>query len=264
MAAEMVLAREGFPAPTTDAFQFPPIFTLNVFGYSFQFTKPILLLLIGTVLVAALFLVAFRKPKLVPGKLQSTMEMGYDFVRNQIALEVIGPEGARFAPYLVTLFFFVFTMNVFAIIPLAQFPVTSRIAYPMFLAIASWVIFVTLGASRQGPLRYLKEVAFPPGVPLPLYVLLTPIELFSTFLVRPFTLAVRLFANMFAGHLLLLVFALGATYLLQANAQLLFAGASFVMTTILIGFELLVDALQAYIFTILTAVYISGALAPEH
>lgn len=260
MMADQLLARGGFPAPNTDAFLFKPIFTVAGFGV----TKPVLLLVIGAVLIGVLFLTAFSRPKLVPGKFQLTMELAYDFVRDQIALEVIGPEGARFAPYLVTLFFFVFVGNVWEVVPGAQFPVNSRFAFPLFLAIASLILFVAIGMIRQGPLRYFKQAAFPPGLPLPLYVLVTPIEIFSTFIVRPFTLAVRLFANMFAGHLLLLIFFLGSTYLLQPSIQALFAGASFVMSILLVGFELLVDTLQAYIFTILTAVYISDAITAEH
>ncbi len=270
MFAELVASEvghktgEGYPAPGLESFDFRPFFTVHLGAVTINYNWPLLLLTVGMIVILALFLGAFRRPALVPRGLQNVMESIYDFVDQQIARDVIGHEGANWTPYLTALFSFVFVLNIFEIIPVAGFPVTSRFAIPFFLAILSWLIFNIVGIRRQGVARYFGGIAFPPGVPKPMYLLLTPIELFSTLIVRPFTLAVRLFANMFAGHLLLATFFLGTTYWLVPRLGVVFAGASFLLSVVLVAFELLIDSLQAYIFTLLTAVYISGALAPEH
>jgi F-type H+-transporting ATPase subunit a len=135
-------------------------------------------------------------------------------------------------------------------------------ALPMIMALIVWATFIVVGMVKQGPLHYFKGVAFPPGVPKPIYLLVTPIEIVSTFLVRPLSLAVRLFANMLAGHLILVSFAILSEALFEAT----YIGvvAPFFMLVALTGFELLVAFLQAYIFTILASVYIGGAIHPEH
>jgi F-type H+-transporting ATPase subunit a len=142
----------------------------------------------------------------------------------------------------------------------------SRIGFPIVLALMVWVVYNYVGIRKHGVYGYFKDMMFPPGVPKPVYVLLAPIEFVSTFLVRPVTLALRLFANMFAGHLLLLVFILGGAYMLQNESLLLniFAIPSFIVGIALTFFEALIQLLQAYIFTLLTALYIAGALAEEH
>jgi F-type H+-transporting ATPase subunit a len=132
-------------------------------------------------------------------------------------------------------------------------------------------VFNVVGIVKQGGWHYLKGVLFPPGVPAPIYILVTPIELVSVFIVRPLTLAVRLSANMIAGHLILAIFALGTWYLFShfvTEGATLWVGTfsvlSFALLLFMTAFELLVGVLQAYIFTILAAVYISGAIHPEH
>jgi F-type H+-transporting ATPase subunit a len=150
------------------------------------------------------------------------------------------------------------------IIPGVQFPITSRMAYPTMLALLSWIIFNAVGIRQQGFFAYFKGIMFPPGVPKPIYILLTPIELFSTVIVRPITLAVRLFANMVAGHMLLSVLAIGTAVFFQSGIGKVTFVLPFSLNVILTGFEIFVAAMQAFIITILTAVYISGALAPEH
>jgi F-type H+-transporting ATPase subunit a len=149
------------------------------------------------------------------------------------------------------------------VIPFVGFPLNSRIAFPMVMAIVSWVIYNAVGIRRHGFIGYLKSVMFPPGAPPLLYILLTPIEFISVILVRPLTLTVRLFANMVAGHFLLAVFFLGTITLITGTPYIL-GLVSFVMGTALIGFEIFVSALQAFIFAVLTASYIGGAMAEEH
>lgn len=255
---------DGYEPPGLGDFLFKPVFSFSIGGVDFPIDKIILLMLFATIVAGAFFLAAFRRPQLVPGKLQMTGEIVYDFVRNSIAKDVIGPEGVKFAPYLTTLFTFVLLNNFYEILPIAQVPVNSHIAYPMLLTGITYVMFIVLGAKRHG-LAYFKNVAFPPGVPKAVYVLLTPIELISTFLVRPFTLAVRLFANMFAGHILLLVFFTGTVYLLnRPNYSIVFFPFAGLMAIILTIFELLIIALQAYIFTLLSAQYFAESLSEHH
>lgn len=250
----------GFPAPTAHSFLFDPIFTIG----PLEFNKPMLLALIGTVVIIGFFWAAFGKAKVVPGKLQMVAEAGYEFVRRGIAREVIGKKGEPFVPLLVSLFFFVWVLNLWAIIPLAQIPTTSLIAYPLGLALVVWVTYMSVTFKEHGFVGGMRNLCVPGGLPKPIYVILTPIEFFSNIFVRPFTLAVRLFANMFAGHLLILVFTIGTWYTLGTVLGTVYATASFALTVTLIVFELFIQALQAYVFTVLTATYLSGALEEAH
>jgi F-type H+-transporting ATPase subunit a len=155
-------------------------------------------------------------------------------------------------------------MNLWSIVPLAQMSPNSHIAFPAILAVISYVMFIYIGMKHHGGMKYFKHALIPPA-PWFILPLLIPIEFFSTFLVRPFSLAVRLFANMFAGHMLLLVFTLGGFAMLNANALFIpFSLVSWAMTIALTFLEFLVVALQAYVFTVLTASYVQGALADEH
>lgn len=228
-------------------------------------TKITLLVGVAVVLILLFFLFAYRKPKLVPGKTQWLAESIYGFVRNRIAGDIIGPGGVRFAPYLATLFCFVLLNNLFGIIPGIQFSPMSHLAFPVVIAVISWVMFMYVGARKHGLAGYLKRTLI---LPAPLFIqpLLIPIEFISTFLVRPFTLSVRLFANMFAGHMVLLVSILGGFALLNAEAVFLRPASlvSWAVAIALTGLELLVAVLQAYIFTLLTASYVQGALAEGH
>jgi F-type H+-transporting ATPase subunit a len=253
---------DGFVSPGPNDFDFPGLFSHN--GWV---TKPILIVIIMTTAAAVFYLLAARNPKIVPGRLQFAGESVYGFIRNDVALDAIGHEGLRFAPYLATLFSFIAVNNIAGVIPILQIPSTSHIAFPFVLAIISWIIFLYLGIKKNGPAKYFKDMMFPPGIPIPVYFLLAPIEFFSTVIVRPVTLMLRLTFNMFAGHLVLLLFVLGGDYLLREYggpvgiiAGSISLGGSIVLTL----FEGFIQLLQAYVFTLLTALYIGGALADEH
>ena len=250
----------GYPAPSITDFYFRPIFTIG----SFQFTKPMLLAIVSGAIVVTFFFVAFRKPKIVPRGTQNLGEMGVLFVRDQILRPQLGKEGDKYLPFLVSIFFFVWVMNLFGIIPLIQFPATSRIAFPAGLAFIVWVTYITIGMRAKGPIGYFRAMAIPQGAPWWILPLLAPIELFSNILVRPFTLTIRLMANMLAGHLLLLVFGVASWYLFSASIGLLYATTSFLLTIILTGLEVLIQALQAFIFATLTAFYIADARQTAH
>lgn len=255
----------GYCAPSSTAFDLPELFGFNIGSQHVAITKFTVLLLLGVVVVLGFFLASTRRSSLVPSKIQWMGESAYRVIRDGVARDTIGPEGIKFAPYLASLFFFLLIMNVFGVLPFAQIPVTSKISYPAFLAIISLILFNFVGIKHQGAGKYFKGIAFPSGVPKAMYLILTPIEIISTLIVRPFTLAVRLFANMFAGHLLLLVFISGTTFLLNVNNfSVVFSPLSFIMAIAMTFFELFVEALQAYVFVVLTASYISGALVEEH
>jgi F-type H+-transporting ATPase subunit a len=251
---------EGFKPPSVADFELPPIFGDNPYT-----TKPIFLVFLSVILVSIFFIAASRKALIMPSKLQFAGESVYGFVRNNLGQEIIGKEFMRFVPYLFTLFTFILTNNLFGIIPLLQFPTMSRVSFPYVLALLTFVVFHYVGIRHKGLLTYLKEIMFPPGVPKPVYVILTPIEISTYLIVRPLTLSLRLFANMFAGHLLLLVFFLGGEYMLEGAIGIkLVAPFAFGFGIVLTFFELMVQCLQAYIFTLLTAMFIAGALADEH
>ena len=253
-----------FERPTTKDFVWPcwgPEVSVGGINFCYNFVFFVLTLAMAATIL--FFVIGLRRPKIIPGKLQLLCESGVDFVRQQIMMQMIGPEGLPFLAFLTTLFFFIFFGNIFEVIPFVGFPLNSRIAFPMVLAVLSWVVYNAVGVRRHGFFGYLKIIMFPPGAPAILYILLAPIELLQVIFVRPLTLTVRLFANMVAGHFLLAVFFLGTLTLLSGTPYVL-GVVSFTMGTALIGFEIFVSALQAFIFAVLTASYIGGAMAEEH
>lgn len=259
----IVLAADVPFPPSVEDFYLPSILPWGEHD-NYWFTKVTALLWVTVALIIIFFLVTYRKPQLVPSKKQWLAESLYGFVRNNIAIEMIGPRGVAFAPYLTTLFSFVLLMNLWGIVPLAQISPNSHIAFPAIIAVISYVMFIYVGIRKHGVVKYFRNALIPPA-PWFILPLLIPIEFFSNFLVRPFSLAVRLFANMFAGHMLLLVFTLGGFAMLNANLWLIPASiVSWVMTIALTFLEFLVVCLQAYVFTVLTASYVQGALADEH
>ena len=251
------------------ALNFPEVSHLFVWpdilfgGTAYAINKTVLIYLAAVVITGAIFLTAGRRTgSLVPAGVQHVAETGVTFIEESVVMETIGEEGKKFMPFLTTMFFFILFSNIFEVVPGIQFPANGRMAVPITLALVVWVIYNVVGVRAQGFFGYLKNSLFPPGVPVALYLIVTPIELVSTFVVRPFSLAIRLWANMVAGHLLLVTFAV-LTHELW-NATYVGAVAPFAMLILMTGFEILVSVLQAFIFTILTAVYIGGSLHPAH
>jgi len=245
----------------------PPISHLvrweNLFGTSgpFGINKVVLLTWLAVIIVLTFFFTA-RKRELVPKGSQNFAEAIIDFVRNDIILQTMGSEGLYWTPFLLTLFSFIFVCNIFEIIPAIQMPVTARMAIPFFMTMIVYFIYHFMGFKHQGFFGYWKSMLFPPGVPKPLYALVSPIEFITYFFTRPLSLAVRLFANLLAGHLLLVTFSILTAALFSATYIGAIVPGSLLVA--LYGFEVLVAVLQAFIFTILTAVYIGGAMHPEH
>ena len=254
----------GFERPTTKDFVWPCwSSTLHLGPVDICYNFIFFLLTLAFLFTILFFLFGLRRPKVVPGRFQSLVEMGIDFVRNQVVLQMIGPEGLGWLAFLSTLFFFIFFGNILEVLPGVNFPLNSRIAFPMVMAIISWIVYNSVGVKRHGLFGYLKIVMFPPGAPPLLYVLLAPIEFITVILVRPLTLTVRLFANMVAGHFLLTVF-FGGTIALLSGFPYVVGVFSGTMAVVLVGFEIFVAGLQAFIFAVLTASYIAGAMAEEH
>jgi F-type H+-transporting ATPase subunit a len=265
-------AGEGFTPPGPGDFNLPPIGADRTFEFLGQtmylgVTKPMLQLVLAAGLVFWFFHAAAKKRAMVPGKLQYVGEAGYGFARNSLGRDIIGSQDfMRFVPYLFALFFFILDNNFMGSIPFIQFPTFSRAGMVYSLALLSWVIYNAVGIKKHGFGGYIKLQTVPAGIKGPILGLLIPLEAMSNLIVRPVTLALRLFANMLAGHLLLILFALGGEYLLLHGATLIkpvgiLAWLLFVAISFL---ELLIQFLQAYVFVLLNAMYISGALADEH
>ncbi|MGO2036558.1 MAG: F0F1 ATP synthase subunit A [Brevibacterium sp.] len=228
--------------------------------------KPLVQAVISVILILAFWLIVSRKLKLIPGKGQFAAEYLYDFIRNGVARDMIGHNWRPYMPYLLGLFCFLLVNNLFGLIPVFMFPTFSNIGYAWGLALMSWVIYNVAGVKKLG-LKYFKNSLMPAGVPLWLAPIIVPVEFLSNFIIRPITLGLRLFGNLLGGHLVVLVFVVGGSYLLtQADSiaynitgafTLLFSFAIFAL-------ELLVVSLQAYIFTVLTASYVASATSEEH
>ena len=232
-----------------------------------ELNKTSIMAFVSTLICIGLFWLGSRKQSLVPTGIQNVAEMGYDLIDEQVSVAAMGEEGRKWTPFFASLFFWIFFINIWSVIPVIMFPATARIAIPLMLALVSWAIFIIVGVMKQGP-GYFWHAINPPGVPLALKFLVVPIEFFSKFLMRPFSLAVRLFANMTAGHLLLSIFAIMTNELLIVHNsglyQIAFSPLPFAGLVAFTAFEILVAVLQAYIFTILTAVYIAESAHPEH
>jgi F-type H+-transporting ATPase subunit a len=254
---------EGYVPPGPGAFDLPPVFSIG----GLEVTKPMLLLFLAAIVVFGFFFAAARGRAMVPGKLQFAGEQLYGAVRNGLARDILGSKDfLPFVPYLVTLFFFILVSNWFGSFPFIQFPTFSRVSMAYALAGLSWLIYNGIGIRRHGLVGYFKLQCVPSGVTPVILPLLIPLEFLSNIVVRPITLSLRLFANMFAGHLLLLLFATGGHYMLVEGAGLIPAvGVLAWVLAIAIAFlEILVQFLQAYVFALLNAMYIQGALAEEH
>ncbi|MFE3453232.1 F0F1 ATP synthase subunit A [Nonomuraea sp. NPDC059194] len=263
IALTLLADPDQFQAPLpAELFELPPIIP----GVEW-FTKPVLLAVLSSIIVLGFLWAAFSSPKIVPRGVQNVAEMGYMFVRDQVARPFLGKDADRFMGLLLTMFFVIWVWNMMGVVPIAQFPVASHIAFPIVLAVSIYVLKLYLGFKTQGVGGYFKNMMFPPGLPKFIYVLLAPIEFLSNMIIAPFTHAVRLFANMFAGHMLIAFFSMvGFWFLFE---QLTPLGAPIgvlgvIMTIIMTGFEMFIMFLQAFLFAMLAAMYIGNSLHPEH
>ncbi|BDI22006.1 ATP synthase subunit a [Herbiconiux sp. L3-i23] len=224
--------------------------------------------LIAAAALILLFWIGTSRMKIVPGRFQSVIELGIGFVRKNIGEDLLGRrDGERFLPVLTTIFFMVFALNVTGVIPFLNIAGSSLIGVPLVLAAVAYITFIYAGIKARGG-KFFKDALFPPGVPKPLYILLTPIEFLSTFVLRPVSLTLRLLMNMVVGHLLLVLCFAATNFFFTSGAidgvARLIGGGTLAFGFFFTLFELLVAVLQAYIFTLLTAVYIQLAVSEEH
>jgi F-type H+-transporting ATPase subunit a len=255
---------DGFHPPSINEFYPEPLLFA---GTIFEFNRIELVRVIAAVMMIVIFWLVTRNARVVPGRGQAAVEMALDFVRVQIVEEVMGKERAKqFVPFLTTLFIAIVFFNITGVIPFLNIAGTSLIGLPIIMALWVYVLYLSVGIKKHGLGGYLKANLFPPGVPKPIYLLLTPIEALQVFILRPATLALRLTANMIAGHLLLvLCFAATQYFFFEATGALkaagvvsLAAGLGFTL------FEIFVALLQAYVFVMLASVYINMSLEEEH
>lgn len=245
--------------------EFPPIGHLvewPVFG-PLGINKVVLVYALAAMATILIFTLGNRQ-QLVPTGMQNVAESSIEFVENQIVLPTMGTKGLKWTPYILSLFFFIFFCNIAEVIPVIQMPATARIALPIFLAGLSFILYNAAGIKEHGPLGYLKHTLVPPGTPKPLLILMVPIELLSTFLIRPFSHTVRLFANLLAGHILLVTFAVLSAALWTTNWTFVLLPLPVFGVIAFVAFEVLVSVLQAYVFALLTGVYINLSVSHEH
>lgn len=257
-------ANEGFEAPGVSDF-WQPLFGT---GGPFAVTRSMLVFAFSALVICVVLVRATRRLEVVPSRGQMLTEAVYGFVRNSVARDVIGSKDfLRFVPLLFSLFTVILVNNVFGIVPVVQFPTMSRVGFPVALTLIVFVMYHAVGVRKHGVGGWFAKMALPPGVPGFVKPLLFFLELLTYFFTRPVSLALRLFGNMFAGHILLLLLILGGDYLVIDSHKPVYAVAgivSWLMSFVMTLFELLVEVLQAYIFTLLAALYIADALAEEH
>ncbi|MEI2731530.1 MAG: F0F1 ATP synthase subunit A [Dermatophilaceae bacterium] len=254
----------SFVSPGTSDFYWPLIGGDN----NWAFTRPAAFLLISVIVLGFFYLTVSRRLQLVPGRTQWMAEGAYGFVRNTIGRDIIGAKDFRvFLPLLFTLFTMILLNNLFGVIPFIQYPTMSRVGFPIVLTLIVYVVYHTTALRRKhGLVGYMKSL-IPAGLPGWLKPILFVLEFLTYFVIRPLTLALRLFGNMLAGHLMLLVFIVGGEYLLLHGDSIVLKGSgvlSFAFAVFMTFFEILIEFLQAFIFTLLAALYIGDAVSEHH
>lgn len=253
---------EGYAPPTPEIF-WQPLFEVG----GLTVTNQMAWAAIVTAVLSFGMIALSRKAAVVPSKGQWLFEGFYNFPRNSVARDMIGTkEFRRFVPLLVTLFAMILFYNLMGIFPLAMNPVNGKIGFPIALTLVVYVVYHWIGFQKMGFVGYFKHMV-PPGLPGWIAPVIFLLELVTYFITRPLTLALRLFGNMFAGHMVIYLFVTaGAYFLLEADGALLkvMSVPTFLMAGVMILFEALVQFLQAFVFVLLAASYIAGALADDH
>ncbi|MDY5272949.1 MAG: F0F1 ATP synthase subunit A [Arcanobacterium sp.] len=264
--AQASSASSDFEAPTL-AHEFDPAPFLFV-GTPFEMNRILLVRLIAVAILTLLLVLYAKRSKLIPGRAQAMMETLLEFSKVSIGEEILGgeEEARKYQPLLMTIFLGVLFMNLTGVIPGLQIAGTSLIGMPLIFAVVAYVSFIAAGIKAHGAKDFFKSQLMPPGVPKVLYILMTPLEFLSTFVLRPITLTIRLLANMVAGHFILVLCFVGTHYLYFTLSGLpggVFGSLTLLGGIVFVAFELFIGALQAYIFAMLSAVYISLSVS-EH
>jgi F-type H+-transporting ATPase subunit a len=253
-AAEGAAHGGGLTIEPMEQFEIHHFVPIHLFGFDASFTNASLFMLLAVGLITFFLYYATRGHSLVPGRLQSTAELSYEFVAKMVR-DNTGEAGMQFFPFVFSLFFFILTLNMIGMVPYT-FTVTSHIIVTFSLALAVFVLVTVVGFIKNGP-GYLK-LFVPSGVPIWLLPLLIVIE-FISYMIRPISLSVRLFANMMAGHMMLQVFAA-----FVVGLGLLGGFAPLIFMVAFTGLEFLVAFLQAFVFAVLTCIYLNDALHMHH
>ncbi|WP_223830608.1 F0F1 ATP synthase subunit A [Nocardiopsis quinghaiensis] len=262
----------GFEAPGVGLFSPTPWLDFGLPGAA-GVNKYYLVAVVALIIAAAFWYFTTRRAKVVPGRGQGMAEMLVGFLRDQVTRTTMGKEGDRFLPLIVTLFLFIFCMNIMGLVPGLQLPVTTSLAFPAVLALFVFLLWNIVGVRRHGVGGHFKARLIPGGVPWWILPIVVPIEALSNFVIRPATHMIRLFATMFAGHLLLALFAAAGFYMFNPLSQMggLFGALSVGYSAIaLVGFlvftafELFIMAVQAYVFVLLTSIYLGEAIEGAH
>ncbi|WP_026181888.1 F0F1 ATP synthase subunit A [Alloscardovia criceti] len=260
-----VLVAQGPELPSLNDF-LPPIILLQ--GTPFAINRIIFVRLVATALILVVLGLTAARAKVVPGRWQGFVEFIMEFVRDNIVYQILGElRGKKYLPMITTMFMTLLVFNLCGVIPGANIAATATIAMPLIFAVWTLIQYWAAGIGAHGLGGFLKEELFPAGVPWPVYILLTPIQLLEIIIIRPFSLTLRLFANMLSGHLLVAItLAMSNYYIIEAQAAvskgvgvIWFLGG-FALT----GFEIFVAALQAFIFCILSCVYINQSIGEEN
>ena len=238
-------------------FELHPIVELHFFGLDLSITKAVVMMWIACLILLVLSIMATRRSRLVPRGLQNIMESIILFLRDNLVLDTIGPDGLPWFPFIATLFLFILVCNLLGLIP-GSFTATSNINVTAALAIVVFLAVQGIGVYKHGVIGYVRGF-IPSGIPLWILPIMIPIEIISQF-AKPFSLAIRLFANMLAGHGVILVF----LFLILSFKSYIFAALPLAGVVVMSAFEIFVAAIQAYIFAILAAMYISAAIHIEH
>ncbi len=240
-------------------FEIRRIVPIELFGYDISFTNSALFMVLAALAAALVFVHGTRLRQLVPGRLQSAAEMIYEFMA-ETAHSTMGKDGRKFLPLVFSLFIFVLFCNLIGLIP-GTFTVTSHIIITLAFAVLVMSTVVVYGVLKHG--RKFFGLFMPSGVPAAMLPFIVPIEIIS-FISRPVSLSIRLFANMLAGHIALKVFAGFIIMLSAAGGWAVLAPLPLAMIAALTALELLVAVLQAFIFSVLTCIYLNDALHPGH
>jgi F-type H+-transporting ATPase subunit a len=256
-----VLAAEEFEPPSAPDFWQP-----LVGDGDFAITRTMVVMVLSVIVLALVMMAVTRRLAVVPGRGQYRLEGVYGLVRNSIGRDIIGQDHFRpYIPLLFTLFTLILLNNLLGIVPLVQFPTMSRVGFPLALALGVYVVYLVAGVKRRGLGGFFRSLV-PGGLPWWVVPIVFVLELVTFLITRPVTLTLRLFGNMFAGHILLLLFALGGEFLLLHGEGLLKVVSipAFLMFFLFSAFEILIAFLQAYVFILLAAVYLAEVYADAH
>jgi F-type H+-transporting ATPase subunit a len=233
---------------------------------AFAITRPMVVMVLSVVVLALVMMAVTRRLAVVPGRAQYRLEGVYGLVRNSVGRDIIGSEHFRpYTPLLFTLFTLILLNNLAGIIPVVQYPTMSRVGFPLALALGVYIVYLAAGVKRRGLGGFFRALV-PGGLPWWVVPVVFVLELVTFLITRPVTLTLRLFGNMFAGHILLLLFALGGEFLLVhgSGALKVVSIPAFLMFFLFTAFEILIAFLQAYVFILLASVYLAEVYADEH